>query len=107
MRLTPVLALVPLLAAAMPQASRERSPVERRAPGADLFKRDCDYNGCQCAPGYVGVFCANCPSNGWFVVEELGYGGSTSHVYQCDGSGGCCDYGYAEDCAYGATGRCG
>ena len=32
----------------------------------------------------------------------------TSHVYECNKNGGCCDYGYATDCARNdGSGRCG
>lgn len=58
--------------------------------------------------GKSGVFCADCwnsAAGNWQVVD-LG-SGTESDVYQCNTSGGCCDYGYASDCKNGATGRCG
>lgn len=102
-----VLLVAPLLVAATADrpagdgvlTARDTTPLDKRA---------CDPNGCTCKSGYSGVFCANCPANGGgFVVEKLGSGGTTSHVYQCDGNGGCCDYGNANDCKSGNTGRCG
>lgn len=106
------LSLVLLIAAPLLAFAAERDPrvaedlMAREEPFA-LDKRACKANGCKCKSGYAGVYCANCPSGGGWVVSKLGSGGSTSHVYQCDGSGGCCDYGKANDCAGGATGRCG
>lgn len=105
-----IVLLAPLFAAVIAESAR--APAKERgrlAPqGLDLTKRACSYNGCTCQSGYAGVYCANCVgSDGEYVVIELGSSGSISDVYQCNGSGGCCDYGYASDCANGATGRCG
>ncbi|SPN99735.1 uncharacterized protein DNG_02586 [Cephalotrichum gorgonifer] len=108
MQLSLLLIVAPLLALAAPE--REAPPtreVKARDETATLGKRACNPVGCECAPGYAGVYCANClTSSGGWVVPVLG-SGTTSDVYQCDGNGGCCDYGYANDCAGGATGRCG
>jgi hypothetical protein len=88
--------------------------VEARDTEFDLNRRACNPNKCKCqAPPYLprtGVYCANCPVSGWpgtRIVYDLGRGGSLDHVYQCNTNGDCCDYGYARDCAGGATGRCG
>jgi len=111
MLLKSILLLAPLVAAAAergtPNGRAERDVGRRPGQAIDLSKRTCSDNGCACEYGYAGVICARCPdSDGGFVVWDLGTG-STSDVYQCDGTGGCCDYGYADDCANGATGRCG
>lgn len=70
---------------------------------AFLAPAACDYNGCKCAEGTSqGQYCAGC----WQVLN-LGRTGDWDHVYECNPRGGCCDYGYARDCARGRTGRCG
>ena len=135
-----VLLFAPLLAAALPEpedatfrealevrdAVQAREANEARDALAEVFgersvaggtpedfglqKRACDYNGCKCASGYVGVYCANCKTKSgspYFVVDKLGTGGSVEHVYQCNGASSCCDYGYATKCKGGAAGRCG
>lgn len=94
MRLLPIIALAPLLVAAMPGAN----PEAREA--SDLTKRACSNVGCECRDGAAGVYCGMC-----YGVLSLG-SGSTHDVYQCNGNGGCCDYGYADDCDFSPT-RCG
>ena len=44
-------------------------------------------------------------SDGAYVITKKRV---TSHVYECNKGGGCCDYGYAKDCARNdGSGRCG
>jgi hypothetical protein len=63
----------------------------------DLTKRACNENGCACVRSLQpGVYCGNC------VVGAGTYAIKTkrvrNHAFQCNSSGGCCDYGVASDC---------
>lgn len=127
MKFTSIVLLASLLSAVLASPVAEDKPVARLAPNErvstveardadheDLTRRTCTYNGCKCQVyPYTpknGVYCANCGVAGWpgyYVVWDLGKGGSTNHVYQCNTKGGCCDYGYANDCASGINIRCG
>ena len=127
MRFTFVLLLAPLLSAVSAGPVPEDGPIARVAPeervtaveareasSLDLTGRSCVYNGCKCQvypfTPKDGVYCADCPVAGWpgyRIVWDLGSGGSTNDVYQCNTDGGCCDYGYADDCASGHNMRCG
>ena len=62
-----------------------------------LDKRACSYNGCACVSGLTaGVYCGNCVVGaGTYAVRTKRV---SSHAYQCNSSGGCCDYGVASDC---------
>lgn len=71
------------------------APIEVREPADGLeSKRSCTYNGCKCAKGFPqGQYC------GWgTVVTNLGSGGDFEDAYECNPSGGCCDYGHRDDC---------
>ncbi|KAL0636388.1 hypothetical protein Q9L58_004638 [Maublancomyces gigas] len=61
---------------------RDTTLIGRTAvPSADLEKRACVKNGCECAQGIKqGQYC--------------GVGG----LYECNPTGGCCFYGFAEKC---------
>jgi len=51
-----------------------------------------------------GQYCGNCVliSDGtWAVTKKR----VSTHIYECNPSGGCCDYGYAGDCG-GLNARC-
>lgn len=82
---------------------RERMSVNPEAQGGiledrDLSKRACKNNGCKCQKVSQGQYCGLCWRNNDFIVTKLGTGGAWNHVYECNSSGGCCDYGYAKDC---------
>lgn len=100
---------VPLLAAATERDPRDDISMDAHSDleALPLEKRACTANGCKCRSGFAGVYCAQCVSGGSYIVTDIGHPSSLSDVYQCDGSGGCCDYGKASACASGATGRCG
>lgn len=71
---------------------------------AALVGRACVANGCKCAIGLKqGVYCGNC------VVGAGTYAVSTkrvrTHAFECNPSGGCCDYGVASDCGKSSA-RC-
>ncbi|KAL6895128.1 hypothetical protein GGI43DRAFT_411879 [Trichoderma evansii] len=73
-----------------------------------LDKRSCVANGCKCSTLYPlkqGQYCGNCVwSNGaGYIITAKRV---NNHVYECNPSGGCCDYGVASDCGSG-TARCG
>lgn len=113
MFLNSILLLAPLLVAALVEAGtrghpKDHTQVYRREQGLELTKRDCSDDGCTCQPNYGGAYCADCvDSNNEYIILDLGSNGTESNLYSCDGSGGCCDYGYANQCANGATGSCG
>ncbi|KAF8537820.1 hypothetical protein BDD12DRAFT_845207 [Trichophaea hybrida] len=76
------------------------SLVERHAVGAsELQKRQCSSNGCTCAVGTAGgIYCGSCSQ-----VTSLGTGGNYDDVFQCNASGGCCDYGHRTSCTQSGT----
>ena len=60
-------------------------------------------NGCKCSRVPAGdQYCGLCAE-----VTDYGRGGDWSHVYECNKSGGCCDYGVASDCKAKKNMRCG
>jgi hypothetical protein len=67
-------------------------------------KRACSNNGCACVSGLAaGVYCGNCVVGaGTYAVRTKRVNG---HAFQCNASGGCCDYGVASDCGK-AGARC-
>jgi hypothetical protein len=84
------------LAIAGPMAAPEEPAdnLAAREDGAPLDARACTYNGCSCTTGSSGQYC------GWSSnVISLGSGGRLDGIYQCNTSGGCCYYGYANKCA--------
>ena len=127
MRFTSIILLAPLLSAVLAGPVAGEAPVARLQPEErataveardanpmELAGRSCSDNGCKCQVyPYTpkdGVYCANCRVAGfpdYFIVYDLGKGGSANNVYQCNTDGGCCDYGYATDCATGVNERCG
>ena len=86
---SPVLASPPLL--------ERNSLINNDANLLALDKRACSYNGCACVSGLAaGVYCGNCVVGaGTYAVRTKRV---SSHAYQCNSSGGCCDYGVASDC---------
>jgi hypothetical protein len=71
--------------------------VFREAMPAEIFGRSCSSNGCVCVKGLKqGVYCGNC------VVGAGTYAVKTKRVvknaFECNPSGGCCSYGFANDC---------
>lgn len=113
MLLNSILWLARLLVVALAEAGTRGHPkdhgqVYRRDQGLELTKRDCSVDSCTCQPNYSGAYCADCvDSNDVYIILDLGSDGSESNLYWCNGSGGCCDYGYADECANGQTGSCG
>ncbi|KAK1831423.1 hypothetical protein QBC39DRAFT_306783 [Podospora conica] len=95
-------AVMGLATADLPKAVEE--PLEARA----LEPRACSANGCRCDStrhrSPQGQFCGNCrwPDGAWVITAKR----VSNHVYECNSSGGCCDYGVAKDCGT-ASGRCG
>jgi hypothetical protein len=107
--LAPITALAAVAAEPAPVAIAEVSPREAvpEIP-AELTARACVANGCQCSTKYPleqGQYCGNCVwSNGaGYIITAKRV---NNHVYECNSSGGCCDYGPASDCGSG-TARCG
>lgn len=100
MRLSLVLTLASLaLATASPEPA-----VDLSAREPELTPRDCNANGCKCVTGLqAGIYCGNCVVGaGTYAISAKRV---ASHVYQCNSSGGCCDYGPATDCG-GKGARC-
>lgn len=96
MRLQTLLVLaLPLLALANP------API---AEAGELQNRACVANGCQCVSGLLGgIYCGNCVVGaGTYAIKTKRV---ANHAYQCNSSGGCCDYGVANDCGK-KGGRC-
>ncbi|KFY47501.1 hypothetical protein V495_01939 [Pseudogymnoascus sp. VKM F-4514 (FW-929)] len=64
---------------------------------ADLEPRACSSNGCACVTGLkAGIYCGNCVVGaGTYAIKTKRV---ASHAFQCNASGGCCDYGAASDC---------
>ena len=100
--------LAPAIAAAAQEAPPRDSIVDRDA--LPLDKRACTPNGCACQVGYKGQYCSEClGTNGHYVITDWGDGAPKDHIFECNGNGGCCNYGAAADCAAGGglNGRCG
>jgi len=70
----------------------EASALENR----DLEKRACRKNGCKCKKGTKqGQYCGLCDA-----VTAAGSGGFfTRDIFECNPSGGCCDYGTSTVCS--------
>lgn len=101
MRLQLVLTSVAIVAAAIIDhdtiANREADLVARNGLPGDLYKRACSSNGCKCVTGLLqGVYCGNCVVGaGTYAIKTKRV---NSHAFECNPSGGCCDYGAADDC---------
>ncbi|KAK1753017.1 hypothetical protein QBC47DRAFT_387558 [Echria macrotheca] len=98
MKLNSLILLFSSLAAITEATGTENSPAD------GLAKRACDSNGCKCVKGLQqGVYCGNCVVGaGTYAISAKRV---SNHAYECNPSGGCCDYGKASDC--GTTrGRC-
>ena len=66
-----------------------------------LQGRSCVYNGCACDVGTPqGQYCG-CALP---YITNFGNGGGMYDIYECNPSGGCCDYGWSDVCA--AEGTC-
>jgi hypothetical protein len=82
-------------------------PVAARSEaGAEpLEKRQCSANGCRCdSRGRQFRSCGNCvwtDTGSWVITAKR----DLTHVYECAPDGGCCDYGFANDCG-GPDARC-
>jgi hypothetical protein len=60
-------------------------PVEAREP------QSCINVGCHCVDARQGEYCGYCPQvQGHWIWDD---------VYECNPSGGCCQYGYRKSCA--------
>ncbi|KXJ85333.1 hypothetical protein Micbo1qcDRAFT_112340, partial [Microdochium bolleyi] len=70
-----------------------------------LTARACVANGCKCKVGLPqGQYCGNCvlrSDGSWAITAKR----VSTHIYECNPSGGCCSYGYAGDCG-GLNARC-
>ncbi|OIW26240.1 hypothetical protein CONLIGDRAFT_634541 [Coniochaeta ligniaria NRRL 30616] len=73
-------------------------------PRGELLGRACSSNGCKCVSGLEqGVYCGNCVVGaGTYAVKTKRV---NSHAFECNPSGGCCDYGKASDCGTSSA-RC-
>ncbi|KAK5654219.1 hypothetical protein OQA88_7394 [Cercophora sp. LCS_1] len=73
-------------------------------PANVLVERACSDNGCKCVRGLSqGVYCGNCVVGaGTFAISTKRV---SNHAFECNSSGGCCDYGKASDCGT-ARARC-
>jgi len=115
MRFAALLLLAPLVATAAVESSNSLKAIAvvedplktREGPlPVELVSRSCVANGCKCQKKLSqGQYCGNCvlDSNGEWVITAKRV---NNHVYECNPSGGCCDYGVADDCG-GASARCG
>ena len=102
MRLTTILSLASLAlsASASPAADNQAIDDDSSWGGVaprELTPRACVANGCKCVKGLkAGIYCGNCVVGaGTYAVSAKRVAG---HAYQCNASGGCCDYGAASDC---------
>lgn len=70
----------------------------------ELFGRSCSSNGCKCVSGLEqGVYCGNCVVGaGTYAIKTKRV---AKHAFECNPSGGCCDYGTASDCGTSSA-RC-
>lgn len=79
----------------VPMEARDLTPLNKRA---------CKDTGCKCVKGLrQGQYCGACVWKGDYVITKKR---NLKHIYECSPSGGCCDYGKADDCNTG-HGRCG
>ncbi|SPN99910.1 uncharacterized protein DNG_02762 [Cephalotrichum gorgonifer] len=95
MRLSSVLFFASLaLGTALNQDSADLSA---REASPELVPRACSANGCKCVKGLAqGVYCGNCVVGaGTYAISAKRV---ANHAYECNSSGGCCDYGKASDC---------
>jgi hypothetical protein len=71
--------------------------LEHEARDSVLAERACSSNGCKCVTGLVqGVYCGNCVVGaGTYAIKTKRV---NTHAFECNPSGGCCDYGTASDC---------
>ena len=97
MRLSSVLYLASLALATAIPAEDAASLSQRDALPAELVPRACSANGCKCVRGLKqGVYCGNCVVGaGTYAISAKRV---STHAYECNPSGGCCDYGTASDC---------
>lgn len=98
MRLSFILSLASVaLASALPAEDGAGGLAQREALPAELVPRACSANGCKCVKGLKqGVYCGNCVVGaGTLAISAKRV---ASHAYECNPSGGCCDYGAASDC---------
>ncbi|KAH8728316.1 hypothetical protein GQ44DRAFT_824155 [Phaeosphaeriaceae sp. PMI808] len=87
-----------LLLASIPLAFSSPTPDNtlqvREAAPVELVARACKNNKCKCKSGTKqGQYCGICDQ-----VTNLGNGGSLFDIYECNSSGGCCDYGDSSIC---------
>ncbi|KAK1762849.1 hypothetical protein QBC33DRAFT_623412 [Phialemonium atrogriseum] len=67
----------------------------RDVEGRGLEKRACKKNGCKCKKGTKqGSYCGLCSA-----VTAAGDGWFTRDIFECNSSGGCCDYGTSSVCS--------
>lgn len=67
----------------------------RGVEGRGLEKRACKKNGCKCKKGTKqGSYCGLCSA-----VTDSGDGWYTRDIFECNSSGGCCDYGTSSVCS--------
>lgn len=99
MRLSTILSLATLAlsATANPSPDDHATDIDSGLDGRDLTPRACVANGCKCVKGLkAGIYCGNCVVGaGTYAISAKRVAG---HAYQCNASGGCCDYGAANDC---------
>jgi hypothetical protein len=68
----------------------------RELEGRGLEKRACRNNGCKCRPGTKqGSYCGLCDA----VTDRGSDGWYTRDIFECNSSGGCCDYGTNSVCS--------
>lgn len=106
MRLSTILSLASLALSATANPAADIHATDDHATDVDsgwgldpreLTPRACVSNGCKCVKGLkAGIYCGNCVVGaGTYAVSAKRV---ASHAYQCNASGGCCDYGAASDC---------
>lgn len=68
----------------------------RELEGRGLEKRACRKNGCKCKAGTrQGSYCGLCDA----VTDRGSDGWYTRDIFECNSSGGCCDYGTSSVCS--------
>ncbi|EMD66162.1 hypothetical protein COCSADRAFT_34739 [Bipolaris sorokiniana ND90Pr] len=89
--------LFAVTALASPSPEANNNPTLANRDSLPLDKRACSYNGCACISGLpAGVYCGNCVAGaGTYAIRTKRV---STHAYQCNSSGRCCDYGVASDC---------
>ena len=97
MRASSVIYLLAALTATATAAATPAAADSGPGQGHALFGRACSNNGCKCVSGLAqGVYCGNCVVGaGTLAIKEKRV---RTHAYECNPSGGCCDYGFASDC---------